>query len=1061
MKITNIALGRAMTVLALMVIVILVGVNAYNRLPREASPDVKIPFVLVMAPYFGTSPEDMENLVTRKLEQQLKGLEDLEEMSSVSAEGYTQVLLEFKTDVEMSDALQKVRDAVEMAKPDLPQDVREDLTIVEISSDDWPIMQVALSAEYDPILLKDVAEDVQEELETVAGVLEVELTGGVEREVKVDVDPQRLRFYNLSLIDVMDAIRMENVTIPGGDLAIGTYDYQVRVPGEFESVDVIPGLLVNPGAETPVYVRDVANVSFGIKDRETISRLNGVEAITLSITKRSGENVIRIADEIKALLQEIEPTLPEGTQVTIMGDVSEYIRDMVAELENNILSGLMLVVVVLFLFLGLRNSIFVGVAIPFSMLISFIVLNALGITLNIVTLFTLILALGMLVDNAIVIVENIFRYRVRGEAADAAARDATHQVSAAVVTSTLTTISAFAPLVFWPGIMGEFMKYLPITVIVTLTASLFVALVFNPVLCARFMKVPEGAGSQRRLGDRLLAFGLSTYEPTVRWALRHRVLTLGAMFALLVLVVFLFGRFNAGVELFPDTEPTFAYVNMEAPTGTRVEVSDAYLRQIERAVDDLPELKAYVTMVGSGGSSGGFGSGRAASHLGVVNLEFLKSELRETNTRETLEALRSDLKGFTGAQLTVDKQEEGPPTGAPVTIEISGKDFATLGELARQVQDRIRDIPGLVDLEDDYDPGRPEIQVRPSLEKAARLGLRTMDLATTIRTAIHGDDVSEYRVGEDEYDIVVRLAQPSRLSGEDLEDLTVFYNGQHVPLTAFADVSYEAGLSAISRKDSRRVVTVTADAAAGFNSNALLGQVRERLANMNLPAGYHIDYTGENEEQDKAMAFLGDAFLIAVMLILLIMITQFGSVLIPFVILSSVVLSLIGVLTGLMVTRTPFGVIMTGVGVISLAGVVVNNAIVLLDYIIKLRERGMEKMEAIVTAGRTRFRPVVLTAVTTVLGLIPLTTGFSIDFEKLVQGEFERAVIIGGESSQWWGPMGTAVIWGLAVATFLTLVIVPVMYSSIDPVKRMLHLVLVDLPTRPFRRRPRRAAQTR
>ena len=1052
MRITDISIDRAMTVFALMIMVVLVGGASYLKLPREASPDVKIPFVMVMAPYFGTSPEDMENLVTRKLEQQLKGLADLKEMTSVSAEGFSQVVLEFTTDVEMSDALQKVRDAVEMAKPELPQDVREDLTIIEISSDDWPIMQIVLSAEYDAIRLKQVAEDLQEELERVEGILEVNLTGGVEREVRVDVDPERLRFYGLGLIDVMDAIRLENVTIPGGDLGLGTYDYQVRVPGEFESIDVIPDILINPGSQAPVYVRDVAEVTLGLKDRETISRLNGVEAVTLSITKRSGENVIRIAEEIQQTLEEVVPTLPEGTRVTVTGDQSVYIKDMVSELENNILSGLILVVLILFLFLGLTNAFFVGVAIPFSMLLSFIILNAMGITLNIVVLFSLILALGMLVDNAIVIVENIFRFRVSGKSRDEAAREGTHQVSTPVIASTMTTLCAFGPLILWPGIMGEFMKYLPITLIVTLTSSLFVALVFNPVLCARFMRVPKDAGDKKRLGDRLLAFGLRTYEPTIRWALRHRGLTMLAMPVLLVVVFMLFGRFNAGVELFPDVEPTYAYVGIEAPSGTRIEQTDTYCDQIEPYVHDVPELLAYVTEVGTGGSGGFMGGGSAATHNATISLEFIKQEERETNSRQSLEDLRDNLKAFTGARLTIDKQEEGPPTGKPVTIEISGDDFALLGDLASRIKDRIHDVPGLVDLQDDYDRGRPEIRVRPSLEKAARLGLRTIDLASTVRTAIHGDEVSTYRVGEDEYDIIVRLAESARLSTEDLENLTVFYEGEHIPITAFAEVSYEAGLGSIQRIDSKRVVTVTADAAAGHNANALLGTVQGRLADFPLPPGYFLAYTGESEDEEEAKAFLSDAFMIALMLMTLVLITQFTSLTIPFVIMVSVVLSLIGVLIGLMVTRTPFGIIMTGVGVISLAGVVVNNAIVLLDYVIKLRAQGMEKMEALVEAGRTRFRPVVLTAITTILGLIPLTTGFSINFGNILRGDFAHAMIIGGSSSQWWGPMGTAVIWGLAVATFLTLVVVPVLYSVLDPIKRAVGVFFTGILLRPFRR---------
>ncbi|MCA9750900.1 MAG: efflux RND transporter permease subunit, partial [Gemmatimonadetes bacterium] len=837
--------------------------------------------------------------------------------------------------------------------------------------------------------------------------------------------------------DVLDAISLENVTIPGGELSLGTYDYQVRVPGEFESVDQIADVVVNPGTTTPVYLRDLADVSFGIKDRDTISRLNGAECVTLSVKKRTGENLIRIADEVKATVARLESTFPEGTKVAFVADQSVQIRDMVSELENNILSGLILVVACLFLFLGLRNSFFVGAAIPFSMLLTFIVLQYLGITLNMIVLFSLILALGMLVDNAIVVVENIYRNRRNGMPLEEAARSGTAQVASPVVASTITTVCAFGPLVFWPGIMGEFMKYLPITVIITLVASLLVALVFNPVLCARFMTVPPV--EKKRLGDRLIDFGLRTYEPTLRWALAHRFRTLAGIGAVFVLMLFAYAFLGRGVELFPDTDPTFAFARVEGPSGTRIEVTDGYARTIEDAIQGLPDLSAVVTQVGVAGSASDLGSPGGTPNQARVDFEFVKREYREQSSRKTLAQLRERLAAFTGAKLTIDKQEDGPPTGPPVSIEISGDDFEMLGQLSARIRDRIRDLPGLVDLRDDFDEGRPEIRIRPDGDLAARLGLRTWDVASTVRTAIHGDDISKYRVGEDEYDIVVRFREPARKSVEDLEAMTVFYEGESIPLGAFADVEYATGLAAIHRTDAKRTVIVMGDTATGVNGTALLGEVQKRLEGFELPPGYHLSFTGESEDQEEAMQFLfsaNGAFMTALLLILVVLIAQFNSVTNPFVIMSSVILSLIGVFFGLIVTRTPFGIIMTGVGVISLAGIVVNNAIVLIHYVNLLRAEGYEKFDAIIEAGRTRFRPVILTAVTTILGLIPLTTGFSIDFERLFHGHWKYVVILGGESSQWWGPMGVAVIWGLGVATFLTLVVVPVLYSTIDPVLR-------------------------
>ncbi len=1041
MKITNGAIRKYPMVFAFMVIIVIVGFDSYRKLPRESTPDVKIPFVMVMTPYAGASPEDVENLVTRKLERELKGLSDLEEMTSTSVEGVSNIFLEFNTDVEMSDALQKVRDRVDLAKPELPEDPREDLLIMEMSSSDWPIIQINLAGDYDPALLKEVGEDLQDEIEAVKGVLEVDLTGGVEHEVLVEVDPERLRFYNLSLIDVQDAIFLQNTTIPGGKLSLGMYDYQVNVPGEVEDAAEIESFVLNPGAPTPVYVRDVADVSFGLKDRETISRVNGKDAVILSVKKRSGENIIEIADEIRVLLAAWETRFPEGTELSIVGDQSKDIRDMVSELENNIISGLILVVAVLLLFLGFTNALFVGVAIPFSMLITFIVLRALDITLNMVVLFSLILALGMLVDNAIVIVENIFRHRGRGKGGDEAARDGAGQVSNAVVASTLTTVCAFGPMILWPGIMGEFMKYLPITVVITLLASLLVALIFNPVLCSRFMNVSRRREDRPGLGERLIAFGLRTYEPTLRWALGHRALVLTGMVAGLVGVFMLFGVFNNGIELFPSIDPRVAYVAVDAPSGTRIEVSDGYTREIEAAVAEVPELKAYTAQVGA--ETGTFSATQAPSHKSLVTMEFIDIEDRTRSSQQSVEDLRRRLGGFTGARLTIDKQEEGPPTGPPVNIEVSGDDFYVLGGLAEQIKERIRNIEGLVDIVDDYDRDLPQIEVRQDVDKAGRFGLRTWDIAGTVRTALHGAETAKYRVGEDEYDIRVRLQQPFRAKVEDLESLHVFYEGEQIPLSAFATTEFKSGLAAINRIDNQRVVSISGEPAAGYNSNALLAECRRILADFPLPEGYSIEYTGETEDQEEAQAFLSDAFAIALMLIFVVLISQFSSVTVPLVIISSVVLSLIGVFAGLMIHRTPFGIIMTGVGVISLAGIVVNNAIVLLDYIIQLRERGLAKTEAIVRAGLTRFRPVILTAITTILGLIPLTTGVSVDFASIFRADWSHVISTGGESSQWWGPMGIAVIWGLAVATFLTLIVVPVMYSSLEPLKRALRAIFV------------------
>ncbi len=1039
MRITSGAIKRYPMIFAFMLIIVLIGVRAYLDLPRESSPDVKIPFVSVAAPYAGTSPEDMENLVTRKLEQQLKGVKDLKEMKSMSAYGISVISLEFDSSVDISDALQSVRDRVEQAKPDLPADPRNDLMVQEFSSSDlFPVMQVNLSGEVDLFLLKKLGEDLQEDLEQIQGVLAVELMGGIENEVQVDVDPEKLVFYNLALQDVQDAVALQNMTIPGGKLSLGMYDYQVRVPGEVEHPREILDFVLNPGIDPPVFMRDVATVKFGVKDRETVSRVGGVDAVTLLIKKRSGENIITIAEKVREVIALKEEEFPPGVSVAIVADQSVQIRNLVSELENNILSGLLLVVLVLLSFFGVRNAIFVGTAIPFSMLITFVVLKALGITLNMVVLFSLILSLGMLVDNAIVIVENIFRHRGKGKSSNEAAAFGTSQVSNAVIASTLTTVCAFGPMILWPGIMGEFMKYLPITVIITLLSSLLVALVFNPVLCARFMAIPRTGRKSELVGDRLIRFGLKIYRPVLTWALGHRIIVLAGITTLLLATGVVFKFFNHGVELFPETEPQIAAVNIAAPSGTRIEATDHFARTVEKQVGEISDLKSYNTVVGAVFADQ-LGSGHPPSHQATVTMEFVDLLERATPSSKSLENLRNDLSDLTGATITVEKQVEGPPTAKPINIELSGDDFDVLGEVAGLIRERIRNLQGLVDIDDNYDNNLPELRLIPDVEKAGRFGLRTFDVAGTLRTALHGAETAKYREGEDEYAITVRYAAGFRGKVEDLENATVFFEGKTIPVSAFASIEYGTGLAAVHRIDARRVVTVTADVISGQNEKVMLAKVQETLKDLSLPAGYTMNYTGKSEDEAESSAFLSEAFSVALMLIFIVLVSQFSSITVPLVIISSVVLSLMGVMTGLMVTGTAFGIIMTGVGVVSLAGIVVNNAIVLLDYIIQLRERGMGKIEAIMLAGETRFRPVILTAVTTILGLIPLTTGMSLDFAALFRADFGNSLVIGSDSSQYWGPMGVAVIWGLAVATFLTLVVVPVMYSALEPFKRGLH----------------------
>lgn len=1025
MKITNWSLLHKTSIFVLLVIVVIAGFVSYVGLPVESFPQIKQPFVIVSAPYVGVSPSDMETLVANPIEKKLKEISKIKNLTSSSTEGFTNVFAEFEPDIDIDEAVRKVREKVDQAKPDLPSDL-DDPIIQEINFENIPIMRVSIVGNQSLVTLKDIAEELQDKIEQVPGVLDVKISGGLEREVKVNVNPSRLQYYNIGLKDVIDAIRDENLTIPGGSVESANLKWTVRVPGEFGSVEEMKNIVVKTINSSPIYLQDLADIEFGFKEPESYARLDGESSVTLSIQKRSGENIIRIADRVKEILKDAEETLPAQTQLVVLLDLSKDIRSMVNDLENNIIAGLILVVLVLYFFMGTRNGLLVGVAIPLSMLLSFIVISFLGYTLNMIVLFSLILALGMLVDNAIVIVENIYRHHGEGKSLLKAAAEATGEVGMPVVASTVTTLLAFFPMMFWPGIVGEFMKYLPITLIITLSSSLFVALVFNPVISSSYLKIDQKL--ERLPGDRLLKRLTVYYEGTMRWAIKNRALTLGIALFGFFLMIGIFIKYNHGVEFFPDFEPSQAFIDVEAAIGTRLETSDKIVREVEDRIKSTKDMEHYVADVGNVSNVFDFGTSGSSSHQSRITIDFKDRYLRSQSSSITLDEIAENVEGIPGARIEVDKPQEGPPTGRAVEIQIKGEDFNVLDMQSTQIQKLIEDVPGISRLDDNYEKGRPELRIRIDREKAALLGLNTKEIANTIRTAINGNHASDYRVGTDEYDITVRFSKDYRKNYSDLLNLTVFYEGAHYPLANFAKVEFTSGLSTVNHVDKERVVTITADA-LGRSSAEVLADVKSRLENYQLPLGYSLSFAGQDVEQQKAEEFLSRAFLIAILLIFFVLVTEFNSVTLPFVIMISVLLSFFGVFFGLLVTFKPFGIIMTGVGVISLAGVVVNNAIVLIDYVEKLRSWGLEKTDAIIQGGKTRLRPVLLTAITTILGLIPLTAGINIDFIGLFKGDFSKFIQFGVESSQWWSGMGVAVIFGLFFATALTLVIVPVLYS--------------------------------
>lgn len=1086
---TSFAVDHPTSVLVLLAIILIAGLYSYVTVPKESQPDIEIPNVAINTMYAGVSPEDIESLITRPIEEEINKISDVKTLTSRSVEGFSSINVEFEAGMDMTEALQQVREKVDIAKPELPP-AAEEPAILEFSFENFPILQVNLAGEYSLVRLKQLAEDMQDRIEQIPSVLSVSLSGGLEREVQVNVDLPKLKFYGVSFEDVIDAIADENITIPGGTIDVGDFKYLVRVPGEYEATDLIQDIIVSEAGEIPVYIRDIATVDFGFQERDSYARLNGKPVVTLSVSKRTGQNIIETSEAVRAVVTDMEPGFPPTTEISITSDAARNVRMMVSSLENNIISGLILVVTVLLFSLGVRNASFVGVAIPLSMFLSFSVIQMLGMTMNMIVLFSLILALGMLVDNAVVIVENIYRYREHGYDAPTAAKLATGEVSMPVIAATATTLAAFAPMLFWPGMIGEFMSFLPRTLIITLSSSLFVGLIINPTLCSIFMRLPgeprvmltrefrfalwglfalflilwliiqpltaillgltalglwwlnhhvlEPVGSWVR--DTSMPITLSRYERVLRWSLGHRWRVLGGTGLTLVFSIGLFVVFNAGIELFPeDIPPETVWVQVEAPTGTRADVTDTYTQRLERDLAEYASRSDFESIVATTGIKLGTFGNETGEHFATIAVNLKDFQDRDVDAFETLEWMRSEIgTDVAGAAIKVDKPSNGPQSGLPVTIEIAGEDvdqLRTLGERAVQILSNAPVAPKLDGLESDLSDARPELEVDVDREYAKLFGLTTSKIGRTVRTAINGTDASKFRDGEDEYDIVVRLAEAYRQDLSSLDDLTIVTEmGEQIPLPAVATWRIEESPSGINRKDLNRVVTVSADVRAGYNANAVLEEVQETLDGFvaGMPPGYRIRYAGQQQDQEESQDFLMGAFIMAVFLIGMILVSQFDSVFKPVIILSTVLLSTIGVLIGLVVFRMPFGIIMTGVGVISLAGIVVNNAIVLMDYIRILRDRdGLTEHESLVVGGVTRFRPVILTAITTIMGLVPLAIGLNFDFEGLY-ARLSPDVYWGGVQAAWWGPMAVAVIAGLAFATFLTLVLVPVMYSLVD-----------------------------
>ena len=1111
---TTLSVKNATTVIILTVILAFVGVFSYKKMPAEAFPEIIMPQIYVGTAYPGNSPLDMEKLITRPLEKEIKSITGVDKITSTSSQGFSAIDVKFDFSVKPSEALRKVKDAVDKVKATatFPKDLPVAPTIMELNiSELTPIMNINLSGDFSTDILKYYAELLEDKIEALPQISAVDIRGIQEKEVKVNVLLHKMEAMEISFQDIEAAIANENMTISGGDVIVDGIRRNIRVVGEFKDWREIEDIIVKQEKFNIVYLRDIAEVSFEFKERDSYAREFGSPVVMLDVKKRAGQNLIEASNQINAIVEEMKnQSFPENLSVTITSDQSEQTKNQVNELENSIIFGTILVVAVLLFFLGLRNAAFVGIAIPLSMGIAIFILNAMGVTLNMMVLFSLVLALGMLVDNGIVIVENIYRLMDEGYSPLKAARYGAGEVAWPIIASTATTLAAFIPLLIWPGIMGEFMKYLPITLMIVLGSSLFVALVINPVLIGlmaklntkqvrrvAFVLIALGVllllGSAFSGGNMLIVTGVfilinprvfgpltnkfqfgilpkleNIYEKTLQSALKHPVKYLLGTFGLLFVSIFWFAASPPKVLFFPENQPLYLNVFIQQPIGTDINETNQIALMVEDKIfkyfndsvvidgekmSKMFIVESIVGQVGKGTSDPAQGiSMENTPEKARIQVTFVQFNKRKgLLTSEIMNDIRALLKGIPGVVLSVDKNSDGPPTGKPINIEIVGDEYDDIIEEADAMLRFIKskNIAGIEELKMDIQLGKPELMIKVDAQKARRLNLSTAQIGMTIRTALFGKEVSKFKLGEDEYDIVVRLNEYTRNNVDNLMNQVITFRdmltGQirQVPISAVADIQKTSTISAVKRKDLKRLITLQSNVIGGYNPTEVVADIKSELANYKTKNGIEYKFTGEQEEQAKEFDFLMSALLIAVFMIFLILVAQFNSISAPFIILTAVFLSLIGVFLGINLTGMDFVILMMMIGIISLAGVVVNNAIVLVDYTKLITERreselnlsgkGKEKLPLkeviplIVSGGKTRLRPVLLTAITTVLGLLPLAIGLNIDFISFF-GSGDPKLSIGGDNVIFWGPMSWTIIFGLTFATFLTLIIVPVMY---------------------------------
>mgnify|MGYP003113646065 FL=1 len=1013
------AFSRARVVNLALVMILVVGAFAYINIPKESAPEVPIPTLYVSTSLDGISPEDSERLLVEPLETELSALTGLKQITSNGAEGHASVQLEFEPGFDSDEALDKVREGVDRAKSDLPEDAT-DPVVTEINTALFPILTAILSGPVPERTLNTITEELKDEIEGLSGVLEVDVGGERTELLEVLIDPTVFETYNISFEELIGQITRNNLLIAAGAMESSAGRLVLKVPGLIENVQDVMSLPIKVRGDTVVTFADVATIRRTFEDPTGFARIDGQPALALEVKKRSGSNIIETVDEVRELIDEMRAEWPDSITVTYTQDESEQVEDMLSDLEANVIAAVILVMIVIVWALGIRSALLVGLSIPGAFLAGVTALWAMGYTMNLVVLFSLILVVGMLVDGAIVTTELADRRLQEGHSPKAAYAHAAKRMSWPIIASTATTLSVFFPLLFWSGTTGEFMKFLPITVILTLTASLFMALVFIPVVGGIIGKRPPQSAKDKATlyaaeqGDpRELTGFTGGYVKLLQFAILRPWMTLLAAIAFLVAGFTVYGQFGNGITFFPDVEPDFAQVQVRAQDNFSIYEKDALVRQVEQRLFKYDEIASVYARTGSSNRD-------SADLIGTIQVEFIDWDKRRT-AAVIGEEIRTEMSAIPGIDVQVQTASNGPSPGKPINLKVRAHDPQVQQQVVEQIRGAMADIGGFTDVTDTRPLPGVEWRIAVNRSEAARFGADISTLGQAVQLLTRGITVADYRPDDAEGSIDINVRFPSdERTLEELQSLRVPTSSGLVPISNFVTFEPSPRTGTITRVDQQRVVTIEANVAPGVLVNDQTVALRAAIDAMELPEGVEASFGGEAEDQQESMIFLVGAFITAVFLMFVILVIQFNTFYQAFIVMSAIVFSIAGVLFGLLVTGRPFGIVMGGIGVIALAGIVVNNNIVLIDTYNDLKKDGLSPFEAALRTGAQRLRPVVLTSVTTALGLMPMVIGLNINF-------FTREIVYGAPSTQWWTELSSAIAGGLVIATVLTLVVTPAM----------------------------------